>query len=157
MESHPQVARHFCFLVYAGVGCKSISGGLEKPGRLARSAVASNARCPLLELANDVDQLDFAVPYTSAQQGYAPTDADRPGTDMQSLFDAIVDAAPPVTGDRDALLRMLAAELGYDDYLGRDAARGKWLHTHGVSDAHSRPDRVECVLSPDHPGRRRET
>ena len=112
MESRPQVARHFCFLVYAGVGCKSISGGLEKPGRLARSAVASNARCPLLELATDLDPLDFPVLYTSAQQGYAPTDPDRPGTDMQSLFDAIVDAAPPVTGDRDAPLRMLVAALG---------------------------------------------
>ena len=112
MESHPQVAPHFCFLVYAGVGCKSISGGLEKPGRLARSAVASNARCPLLELATDLDPLDFPVLYTSAQQGYAPTDPDRPGADIQPLFDAIVDAVPQVAGDRDAPLRMLVAALG---------------------------------------------
>ena len=42
------------------------------------------------------------------------TDPDRPRTDMQPLFDAIVDAAPPVTGDRDrdAPLRMLVAALG---------------------------------------------
>ena len=65
-----------------------------------------------LELATDLDPLDFPVLYTSAQQGYAPTDPDRPGTDMQSLFDAIVDAVPPVAGDRDAPLRMLVAALG---------------------------------------------
>ena len=67
------------------------------------------------ELANDVDQLGFPVLYTSAQQGYVPTDPDRPGTDMQLLFDAIVYAAPPVAGDRDAPLRILAAALGYEN------------------------------------------
>ena len=93
----------------------NLSAVALKTGRLARSAVASNARCPLLELANDVDQLGFPVLYTSAQQGYVPTDPDRPGTDMQLLFDAIVYAAPPVAGDRDAPLRILAAALGYEN------------------------------------------
>ena len=74
-----------------------------------------------LELATDADQLDFPVLYTSAKQGYATVDPDQPGTDMQPLFDAILDSVPPPTGDSDAPLQMLVAALDYDNYLGQVA------------------------------------
>ncbi len=74
-----------------------------------------------LELATDAEQLDFPVLYTSAKQGYATLDPDRPGTDMQPLFDAILDAVPPPAGDPDAPLQMLVAALDYDNYLGQVA------------------------------------
>ena len=74
-----------------------------------------------LELATDAEQLDFPVLYTSAKQGYATLDPDRPGTDMQPLFDAILDAVPPPAGDPDASLQMLVAALDYDNYLGQVA------------------------------------
>ena len=51
-----------------------------------------------LELATSTDQLDFPVLYASARQGYATTDPNTPGTDMQPLFEAILDSVPPPTG-----------------------------------------------------------
>ena len=74
-----------------------------------------------LELATDAEQLDFPVLYTSAKQGYATVDPDQPGTDMQPLFDAIMDSVAPPTGDPDAPLQMLVAALDYDNYLGQVA------------------------------------
>ena len=74
-----------------------------------------------LELATDADQLDFPVIYTSAREGYATLDPDRPGTDMKSLFDAILDSVPSPTGDPDAPAQMLVAALDYDNYLGQVA------------------------------------
>ena len=74
-----------------------------------------------LELATDADQLDFPVLYTSAKQGYATVHPEQPGTDMQPLFDAILDSVPPPAGDPDAPLQMLVAALDYDNYLGQVA------------------------------------
>ena len=72
-----------------------------------------------LELATREEQLDFPVLYTSARQGYATTDPDVPGTDMQPLFEAILESVPPPTGDPDAPLQLLVAALDYDNYLGQ--------------------------------------
>ena len=72
-----------------------------------------------LELATSAEQLDFPVLYTSARQGYATTDPDLPGTDMQPLFKAILESVPPPTGDPGAPLQMLVAALDYDNYLGQ--------------------------------------
>ena len=74
-----------------------------------------------LELATDADQLDFPVLYASAKQGYATTDPDQAGTDMQLLFDAILDSVPAPTGNPDAPAQMLVAALDYDNYLGQVA------------------------------------
>ena len=74
-----------------------------------------------LELATDADQLDFPVLYTSAKQGWSSSDPDRTGTDMQPLFDAILDSVPPPVGDPGAPLQMLVAALDYDNYLGQVA------------------------------------
>ena len=74
-----------------------------------------------LELATDAEQLDFPVLYTSAKEGYATDDPASAGTDMQPLFDGILDSVPPPTGDPDAPLQMLAAALDYDNYLGQVA------------------------------------
>ena len=72
-----------------------------------------------LELATREEQLDFPVLYTSARQGYATTDPDVPGTDMQPLFEAILESVPPPTGDPCAPLQLLVAALDYDNYLGQ--------------------------------------
>ena len=74
-----------------------------------------------LELATDAEQLDFPVLYASAKQGCATTDPNRPGTDMQPLFDAILESVPPPTGDPIAPAQMLVAALDYDNYLGQVA------------------------------------
>jgi GTP-binding protein len=74
-----------------------------------------------LELATDAKQLDFPVLYASARQGYATTDMDAPCSDMQPLFQKILDSVPPPTGDPEAPLQMLVAALDYDNYLGQVA------------------------------------
>ena len=74
-----------------------------------------------LELATDERQLDFPVLYASARQGYAMTDLDTPGPDMQPLFQAVVDSVPPPKGDPAAPLQMLVAALDHDNYLGQVA------------------------------------
>ena len=71
-----------------------------------------------LEVATTAEQLDYPVLYASARQGYATTSPDAPGSDMQPLFEAILDSVPPPTGDPDAPLQMLVAALDYDNYLG---------------------------------------
>ncbi len=74
-----------------------------------------------LELATSAEQLDFPVLFTSARQGYATTDPNTPGSDMQPLFDAILESVPPPSGDPGAPLQMLVAALDYDNYLGQVA------------------------------------
>ena len=74
-----------------------------------------------LDLATDAEQLDFPVLYASARDGYATLSLDDPGSDMQPLFEAILDSVPPPTGDPDAPLQMLVAALDYDNYLGQVA------------------------------------
>ena len=70
--------------------------------------------------------ISWALPCRTRRRSQATcTDPDRPRTDMQPLFDAIVDAAPPVTGDRDALLRILVVALGYNNKLGSRCGTGK--------------------------------
>ena len=72
-----------------------------------------------LELATSDEQLDFPVLYASARQGYATTDPDTPGLDMQPLFEAILQSVPAPIGDPNAPLQMLVAALDYDNYLGQ--------------------------------------
>ena len=74
-----------------------------------------------LEVATTAEQLDYPVLYASARHGYATASLEAPGSDMQPLFEAILDSVPPPTGDPDAPLQMLVAALDYDNYLGQVA------------------------------------
>ena len=74
-----------------------------------------------LEVATNAEQLDFPVLYASAREGYATTSLDEPGSDMQPLFEAILDSVPPPTGNPGAPLQMLVAALDYDNHLGQVA------------------------------------
>ena len=72
-----------------------------------------------LELATTSEQLEFPVIYASARDGYATIDPGVPGSDMQPLFEAILESIPAPTGNRDEPLQMLVAALDYDNYLGQ--------------------------------------
>ena len=82
-----------------------------------------------LDLAVTSDQLDFPVLLASAKLGYAVTDIDSPGQDMQPLFDAIIETVPAPSGDPNGPLQLLVAALDYDNHLGQIAigrvSRGK--------------------------------
>jgi len=65
------------------------------------------------------DQLDFPVLYTIAKTGVAKRTMEDPSTDLRPLFDSIVENIPAPSGDPEAVLQMLIANLDYSDYLGR--------------------------------------
>ncbi len=65
------------------------------------------------------DQLDFPVLYTNAKAGTATAKLEEPGDNLQPLFEAIVKTIPAPSGDPEAVLQMLVANLDYSDYLGR--------------------------------------
>jgi GTP-binding protein len=65
------------------------------------------------------DQLDFPVLYTNGKLGLASTSAETLGENLQPLFDAILNTAPPAPGDKDGTLQILVTNLDYSDYLGR--------------------------------------
>jgi GTP-binding protein len=65
------------------------------------------------------EQLDFPVLYTNAKAGTATTDREKPGENLQPLFDAIVNTIPLPKGEATGPLQILVANLDYSDYLGR--------------------------------------
>ena len=69
--------------------------------------------------AND-EQLDFPVIYASARDGWASTTTDQ-GTNMDPIFEAILQYVPLSAGDSDAPLQLQVSTLDYSEYLGRIA------------------------------------
>ncbi len=72
-----------------------------------------------IELGADDDQLEFPVVYASGRDGYASLDPHTPGTDMQPLFEKILEEIPAPEGDTDGPLQLLFSNIDYDDYVGR--------------------------------------
>ena len=72
-----------------------------------------------IELGADDDQIEFPVVYASGRDGYASLDPDNLGTDLQPLFEAIVNEIEPPKGDTEAPLQVLFSNIEYDDYIGR--------------------------------------
>ena len=64
------------------------------------------------------DQLDFPVIYASALQGWASLEAGETGTDMEPLFEAIVDHVSPPTVDADGPFQLQVSALDYSSYVG---------------------------------------
>ncbi len=52
-----------------------------------------------IDLDAEEDQLDFPVLYTNAKQGTASLSLDTPGTDLQPLFETILNSLKPAPGD----------------------------------------------------------
>lgn len=64
------------------------------------------------------EQLDFPVIYTSAINGYATLDLDRPSSDMTPLFEMIVQNVSPPKVDVNAPFQMQISSLDYSSYVG---------------------------------------
>ncbi|MGH7168579.1 MAG: GTP-binding protein, partial [Nitrospiraceae bacterium] len=64
-------------------------------------------------------QLDFPVVYTSAINGTATLDLNKPGTDIAPLLDAILEQIPAPAIHADAPLQILVLALAYDSYKGK--------------------------------------
>jgi GTP-binding protein len=88
----------------------------------------SDARAPevlneLYDLFIDLDaseeQLDFPVIYANARAGIAKTTLEGESANLEPLFESIVRHIPGPSGDPDASLQLLVANLDYSEYLGR--------------------------------------
>lgn len=65
------------------------------------------------------EQLDFPIVYTNAVTGTATLDVAHPGTDLQPLFQVIVDQIPGPEVNTTEPLQMLILALMYDNYKGK--------------------------------------
>jgi GTP-binding protein len=65
------------------------------------------------------EQLDFPVVFASALNGYAMLDADKQGTDMRPLYEAILQHTPQPDVDADGPLQLQICSLDYSSYVGR--------------------------------------
>jgi len=72
-----------------------------------------------IDLDADEDMLDFPVLYTNGKVGTATLDLAKPGTDLQPLFEQIIQTIPVAKGDPEGPLQILVTNLDYSDYLGR--------------------------------------
>ncbi len=74
-----------------------------------------------IELDANDDQLDFPVVYASAKQGIGKMNLTDETSDLNCLFETIVDKINPPTCDIDGTMQMLVSNIDYDDYVGRIA------------------------------------
>ena len=64
------------------------------------------------------EQLDFPIIYTSAIQGIAGLEHEHMGTDMQQLFQTVIDKVPAPAVNSDGPLQMQISALDYSSYVG---------------------------------------
>lgn len=64
------------------------------------------------------EQLDFTVVYASALNGWATMTEGETGTDMEPLFQAVVDTVDAPAVDLDGPLQMQVSQLDYSSYVG---------------------------------------
>jgi len=72
-----------------------------------------------IDLGADESQLNFPVLYAVSRLGQASTEFEKPGVDLQPLFDAIVQHIPAPPAGVGSALQLLVDNLDYDDYVGR--------------------------------------
>ena len=65
------------------------------------------------------DQLDFPTLFASAKNGWAADDPATPTSNMNSLFERVIEHVPAPTIETDENFRMLVTTMEYDPFLGR--------------------------------------
>jgi GTP-binding protein len=79
-----------------------------------------------MDLGADAGQIDFPVVYTKAKAGTATPDLNRPGTDLQPLFEILVEHTPAPRYTPGHPLQLLVTNLSANDYVGRMAIGRIW-------------------------------
>ena len=91
---------------------------IDRPG--ARPDWVINQTFDLFDkLGATEEQLDFPVVFASALNGYAMLEADKPGSDMRPLFEAILRHVPQPQVDAEGPLQLRICSLDYSSYVGR--------------------------------------
>ena len=76
----------------------------------------------LVDLDAPDEVLEFSIIYASAKEGWATLDLEQPSSNMQQLFETIVERVPPpVSESPDAPFQMQVTTLDYSEYVGRIA------------------------------------
>jgi len=74
-----------------------------------------------IDLEASEQQLDCPFLYTSSRFGTASLSLDEPGSDLDPLFEVILETVPPPSGNPDGPLQMLISTLDFSSFLGRIA------------------------------------
>ena len=72
-----------------------------------------------LDLDADEDQIDFPIVYTIAREGRATLDPSVPGTDMEPLFQTLLETVPAPEHNPDHPMRAWVTNLDASPYVGR--------------------------------------
>lgn len=72
-----------------------------------------------IELGADETALDRPIVYASARKGTATLDLNEEGTNLQPLFDTILEHIPAPEGDMDGPAQALISTIDYSEYVGR--------------------------------------
>ena len=72
-----------------------------------------------IDLGADDDQIDIPVLYTNAKDGTATLDLDQPGTNLDPLFETLLERIPAPEHDPEHPLQALVTNLDSSPYLGR--------------------------------------
>ena len=91
---------------------------IDRPGAQPLKVVDSVLDL-FIELGADDSQLEFPVVYASGKQGTATLDLDKPGENLECLFETIIKEIEPPKCDMDGTMQMLVSNIDYDDYIGR--------------------------------------
>ena len=75
----------------------------------------------LLDLDASDEQLDSPMLFCSGRQGTASVQPDVAGSDLQPLFDAILEYIPAPEADVEAPFQMLVSSIDYNEFVGRIA------------------------------------
>src|ERR1019366_3031670 len=83
------------------------------------SEVVAEVENLFLDLDADEHQIAFPILYSNARAGWAATEQGVEGTDLEPLFQAILDRIPAPHYDPDAPLQAIVSNLDASPYLGR--------------------------------------
>jgi len=72
-----------------------------------------------LELGADDDQCEFPYLFASGLGGFAKRTLEEESSDMQPMFEYILEYVPPPVGDPEKSLQMQVTTLDYSEYVGR--------------------------------------
>jgi GTP-binding protein len=82
-------------------------------------AVVDEVYALFLDLDATDDQIEFPIVYASAKAGWASLDAAEPGTDLEPLFQLLVEHVPAPRYEDGAPLQALVTNLDASPYVGR--------------------------------------
>jgi GTP-binding protein len=82
-----------------------------------------------LDLDANEHQIEFPIVYANARAGTATVDADRPGEDLQPLFELLLNRIPAPTFEAKHPLQALVTNLDASPYVGRLALCRVWNGT----------------------------